>query len=132
MASMFCPQCRLEQPRDHVYCIRCSASLPGYLLDDEAPSKRMRFFAGLRITDADPEGAFLRVSCYLKEQTFNTPEGSVKIPGNHVRFSVWVGSEARSVISIPESEARELAAFITEELRRLNHGSEDLSPTGKE
>lgn len=123
MANMFCPQCRLEQPTEHVYCVRCSASLPGYLLDN-VPSKRMRFFAGLRVTDADPEGAFLRVSCYLKEQIFSSPEGSVKIPGNHVRFSVWVGAEARSVISIPESEARELATFITDELRRLNQTGE--------
>lgn len=64
-------------------------------------SKTARFFAGLRVDDEDPENAFLRVSSYRL--------------GNHVRFSVWVGDRARCVVSIPESEARELAAFLTAE-----------------
>ncbi|MBA3431689.1 MAG: hypothetical protein H0U16_09455, partial [Actinobacteria bacterium] len=80
----------------------------------------VRFFAGVKVSDGDPEGAFLRVSCYLKDQLFESPEGSVTIPGHHVRFSVWVGEEARSVISIPEAEAQELAQFISDELGRLN------------
>jgi hypothetical protein len=64
-------------------------------------SKAARFFAGLRVDDEDPENAFLRVSSYRLD--------------NHVRFSVWVGDRARCVISIPESEARELAAFLAAE-----------------
>ena len=115
--NMFCPHCRLEQPVNHVFCVRCGGELPGELLG--APSKRVRLFAGIRVSDDDPEGAFLRVSCYLKEQVFETPEGSVSIPGHHVRFSMWVDDEARCVLSIPESEARDLAAFIDEELGRL-------------
>ena len=90
------------------------------MLVKDPPAKRVRFFAGVRVSEGDPEGAFLRVSCYLKEQVFESPEGSVKIPGHHVRFSIWEGREARSVISIPESEARELAQFISHELGRLN------------
>ena len=63
--------------------------------------KTARFFAGLRAADEDPEDAFLRVTSYRD--------------GHHVRFSVWVGDTARCVVSIPESEARELAAFLTAE-----------------
>ncbi len=69
-------------------------------------SKTARFFAGLRVDDADPEDAFLRVTRY----------GST-----HVRFSVWVGDRARCVISIPESEARELAAFLVTETAAPAH-----------
>ncbi|MGH2693679.1 MAG: hypothetical protein ACRDJJ_02575 [Actinomycetota bacterium] len=59
------------------------------------------------------------MSCYLKEQSFESPEGSVSIPGRHVRFSVWVKDSARCVLSVPESEARDLARFIGEELDRV-------------
>jgi hypothetical protein len=64
-------------------------------------SKTARFFAGLRAADDDPENAYLRVTSYRD--------------GHHVRFSVWVGDRAQCVMSIPESEARELAAFLTAE-----------------
>ena len=117
MGSVFCPQCRQRQPSSHLYCLRCGESLPSHLLDD--PPKSARFFAGVKITPDDPENAFLRVSCYRRDQVLDSEEGSVTIPGRHVRFSVWVGSEARCVLSIPESEARELAAFVSRELDSL-------------
>ena len=120
MGAMFCPRCRLQQPMTHAFCVRCGSDLPAHLLDDDPAPKRVRFFAGVRVADSDPEGAFLRVSCYLKEQLFETPDGSVRIPGHHVRFSVWIGHEARSVISLPETEALELARFIVDEMRHLN------------
>ncbi len=66
-------------------------------------SKTARFFAGLRVADEDPADAFLRVTSYRD--------------GHHVRFSVWVDDRARCVISIPESEARELVEFLGAELR---------------
>ena len=119
MKEIFCPGCRLQQPTAHTYCIRCGERLPVQLLD-APPAKRVRFFAGMKVGEQDPEGAFLRVSCYLKEQTFESPEGSVTIPGHHVRFSIWVEDGARCVLSIPESEALELADFIRGELDRLN------------
>ena len=122
MDGIYCPSCRLHQPASHLYCVRCGSSLPTYLLEP-AHGKRARFFAGIKVTQGDPEGAFLRVSCYLKEQTFEAPEGSVTIPGRHVRFSVWVGERAQCVLSIPETEARELAVFIGEELGRLEPAS---------
>ncbi len=118
MQDIFCPQCRLSQPAAHTFCVRCGAALPAHLLGDEDRVKAARYFPGIKVSDGDPEGAFLRVTCYLKEQVFESAEGSVKIPGRHVRFSVWVGNEARCVMSIPESEARDLAAFVTQELGR--------------
>jgi hypothetical protein len=117
MRSVFCPQCRQRQPAAHLYCLRCGESLPSHLLD--APPKSARFFAGVKIAPDDPETAFLRVSCYRRDQLFETEEGAVRIPGHHVRFSVWVGSEARCVVSIPESEARELVSFVGRELDPL-------------
>jgi hypothetical protein len=70
-------------------------------------SKKALFFAGVKVTEGDPEGTFLRVSCYK--------DG----PGSHARFSVWIDDEARCVISIPESEALDLARFIEQELGHL-------------
>ena len=119
MEQIYCPECRLRQPADHRFCVRCGSSLPSNLLK-QGPAKRVRFFAGIKVSEGDPEGAFLRVTCYLKDQLFESPEGSVKIPGRHVRFSVWVDNEVRCVMSIPESEARDLATFVTEELGRAD------------
>ena len=111
MAEIFCPSCRLQQPTRHVFCVRCGAQLPTTLLAEAA--KQSRWFAGVPVALDDPRGAFLKVSRYLREQTFRTNEGEVTIPGHHVRFSVWVGDEARCVVSLPETEARDLASFIT-------------------
>jgi len=81
--------------------------------------KSARFFAGVKVAPADPESAYLRVSCYQTSERLEAPEGSVEVPGNHVRFSVWWRDEARCVMSISESEARELAGFLTDELGKL-------------
>lgn len=118
MSNIYCPQCRLSQPTDHAYCVSCGTDLPAYLLQGPSRAKSVRLFPGIKVGEGDPEGAFLRVSCYLKEQVFSSPEGSVTIPGRHVRFSVWVGDEARCVMSVPESEALSMAAFISSELGR--------------
>jgi hypothetical protein len=120
---IYCPQCRQQQPAVHIYCFRCGEPLPSEAMHG-TPNKAARFFAGTKVSDGDPEGAYLRVSCYLREQTVTSDEGSVTIPGHHVRFSVWVGNEARCVISIPEGEALDLARFISSE---LGHG---IAPPG--
>ena len=114
--SIYCPSCRLEQPVEHTFCVRCGTALPADLLERE-PVKTARFFAGVRVDGEDPENAFLRVSSYRRNQVLEAPEGSIEIAGNHVRFSVWVDDRARCVISLPESEARELVTFLAEELR---------------
>jgi hypothetical protein len=118
LESIFCPQCGQRQPVTHLHCLRCGDLLPTELLES-GPPKLARFFAGMRVDDGDPEGAYLRVSCYLRDQIVESAEGSVVVPGHHVRFSVWVGSEARCVVSLPEWEARDLARFISEELPEL-------------
>jgi hypothetical protein len=119
MKDIHCPQCRLKQPIGHTYCIACGEMLPGHLLGP-IPAKKTRSFAGIKVSEEDPAGAFLRASCYLKEQVWETEDGTVAIPGSHVRFSVWVGDEAKCVISIPHSEARDLARFLSAELSRLD------------
>ena len=118
MTEVFCPDCRFKQPGEHRFCFRCGRALPRHLFDRNQ-SKLARFFAGVKVDQADPENAYLRVSCYRREQTFESPEGSVVIPGSHVRFSIWVNDEARCVLSVPETEARDLSAFIAEGMTRL-------------
>lgn len=63
------------------------------------------------------------MSRYLRDQSFDTPEGPVTVSGGHVRFSLWDGSRAICALSIPAAEARDLADFLMEELSR--------EPTGR-
>jgi hypothetical protein len=124
MARIFCPDCRLEQSSKHAFCPRCGGVLPVELVDP-GRSKKTRFFAGTKMSHADKEGSFLRVSCYREEQTLEAPEGTVTIPGHHVRFSIWNDSRARCVLSLPETEARALAEFVLEELPSPRHGLDE-------
>lgn len=94
--------------------------LPTHILADAQP-KASRFFLGVKLQDADLDYGFLRVSCYRQDQTFESAQGSVTVPGHHVRFSIWDGVRARCAVSVPESEARDLATFIESELDRVFH-----------
>ena len=116
MQEIFCPACRLRQPTEHTYCVSCGVPLPSHLVENNSPEKVARFFAGIKVSGQDPENGFLRVSCYLREHTISADEGTISIPGNHVRFSMWVDSEAKCVMSLPSSEAREMAGFILGQL----------------
>jgi hypothetical protein len=60
----------------------------------------------------DPPHAAVRVSRYLDEIELTTRDGSVKVPSNHVRISVWIGDRAVCAISIPDDEAEKLAEFL--------------------
>ena len=120
MPQVFCPQCRLSQPAAHRFCPRCGSTMPHL----ERPAKSSRFFTGVRVADTDLPGAFLRVSCYRDEQVIHSPEGSVAVPGHHVRFSIWSDAEARCVISLPEIEARALIEFVSEQLGPSEVGAE--------
>jgi hypothetical protein len=130
MPKVFCPQCRLSQPAAHRFCPRCGSTFsssgvkPAAGRHLEPPAKTSRFFAGVRVADTDLPSAFLRVSCYRDEQVIHSPEGSVAVPGHHVRFSVWSDAEARCVISLPEFEARALIEFVSEELGPSEVGAE--------
>ena len=117
MPSLFCPMCRLRQPDDHLFCVACGAALPSHLVSTER-SKVARFFAGIKIGDEDPESGFLRVSCYRDEHRIESAEGSVRMPVDHVRVSMWIDNEARCVMSLPESEAREMAEFVLAQVGR--------------
>jgi hypothetical protein len=83
------------------------------------PAKATRLFAAMKANPSDPDAAFLRVSCYRRDQTIATPEGSVTLAGHHVRFSVWVGDTAVCVLSLSEGEGRDLAEFLAQELGRV-------------
>lgn len=111
MDELFCPNCRLQQPVDHHWCVSCGEALPSHLIA-EGVAKVARFFAGIKVGDDDPENGYLRVSCYNRDNTIESNEGSVSIPTNHVRVSMWVDNAARCVMSLPSSEAREMATFI--------------------
>lgn len=111
MENLFCPMCRLQQPTEHLYCVACGAALPSHLIV-QGPEKVARFFAGIKVGDDDPESGYLRVSCYRRDSRIESAEGSVRMDGNHVRVSMWVDNEARCVMSLPESEAREMANFV--------------------
>jgi hypothetical protein len=41
-----------------------------------------------------------------------TPEGSVRIPSGHVRFSIWIEDEAVAAVSVADHQAEELAAYL--------------------
>jgi hypothetical protein len=84
----------------------------------------------VKVDDHDADNAYLRVSCYLKDQVFESEEGSVTIPGHHVRFSVWVGDRAQCALSLPETEAQGLADFIQAELARLANGGGSTQVVG--
>ena len=128
MKDLYCPQCGLRQPRSHSYCLRCGIPIPGAMLEG-GPPKTALMFAGIRVAEDDVEGAFLRVSCYRKEQVFESEEGSVTVPGHHVRFSVWSDGEARCVISLPETEAADMVRFLA---THMGTGSLSNGETGVE
>ena len=109
VGELFCPRCRLQQPSSHKWCVACGESLPSHLIH---PGKVARFFAGIKVGDDDPEQGFLRVSCYRRDHRIESAEGTVSMAQDHVRVSMWVDDQARCVMSLPVSEAREMAVFI--------------------
>lgn len=129
MENLFCPMCRLRQSVDHTYCVACGATLPSHLVAD-APVKVARFFAGIKVGSDDPESGFLRVSCYRKDHAIDTEEGSIRMPGRHVRVSMWVDDEARCVMSLSESEAREMAAFVVSQVGPTDRSTMELPQVG--
>lgn len=124
MDELFCPNCRLQQPVEHRWCVSCGTALPSHLIYERA-QKVARFFAGIKVGDDDPENGYLRVSCYSRDQRIESPEGSISMPGSHVRVSMWVDDQARCVMSLPSSEAREMATFILSQVE-----AEQLQPSG--
>ncbi len=114
MSEIFCPSCRLQQPTTHTFCAQCGARLPIELV--APPAKMARFFAGVKVADADPEQGFLRVSHYRATERLHSGDTRLDVPTEHVRFSVWADNQAQCVISLPVSEARSLVSFLETEL----------------
>jgi hypothetical protein len=114
---LFCPQCGLKQPAEHRFCLSCGTPLPGHLLRKPSP-KISRWYLGIPVAREDPPNSALRVSRYLEEFEIHSAEGSVRIPDHHVRFSVWDGDRAVAAVSIPDTEAEDLARFLLASFRR--------------
>jgi hypothetical protein len=108
---MFCPSCGLQQPDLHRFCVSCGHALPTELLHVRRP-KVTQLFAGIPTHGSDPPDGVLRVSRYIEDVVFKSEEGSVTIPGHHVRFSVWFTDRPECAISLSDAEASRLALFL--------------------
>jgi hypothetical protein len=78
----------------------------------ERGPKVSQWFWTIPVTDVDPSQAALRVSCYLEEFEMESEGSSVRIPRDHVRFSVWVDDQAIAAVSLPNHEAQRLVEFL--------------------
>lgn len=74
--------------------------------------KVTRLFLGIQTSEPDPPGAVLRVSRYLEDHEFSAPEGSVLIPGDHARVSIWHVDRPVAAISVTGSDAERLGRFL--------------------
>jgi hypothetical protein len=108
---MYCSRCGSGQPDDHRFCAACGAQLPVESGNERTP-KVTRLYLGVQTSEHDAPGAVLRVSGYLEDHEFSAPEGTVTVPGDHVRFSVWVVDRPVAAISLTASDADELAHFL--------------------
>ena len=108
---MLCPRCGSDQPSDHRFCAACGAQLPGSLVRTRLP-KVTRLFLGIQTSEQDPAGAVLRVSRYLEDHEISAPEGSVLIPGDHARVSIWLVDRPVAAISVTGSDAEALGRFL--------------------
>jgi hypothetical protein len=108
---MFCPSCGFQQPDLHHFCVSCGHALPAELVSRKRP-KVTQLFAGFPTHPADSPDSVLRVSRYVDDVVFESAEGSVTIPGHHVRFSMWVTERPECAISLSDDEASRLALFL--------------------
>lgn len=108
---MFCPSCGLQQPDGHRFCVSCGFVLPTDLIRSKQP-KVTTLFPGIPTNSADPPDPVMRVSRYLEDLEVETADGSVTIPGHHVRFSIWVVDRPVCAMSLQDSEAERLARFL--------------------
>ena len=108
---MFCQRCGVDQSSDHRYCAACGAPLPGSSVRARLP-KVTRLFLGIQTSEQDPPGAVLRVSRYLEDHEVSAPEGSVLIPGDHARVSIWFVDRPVAAISVTASDAEALGRFL--------------------
>jgi len=91
--------------------VSCGSTLPTQLLHPRQP-KVTQLFAGVPTHPSDLPDSVLRVSRYADDVVFESPEGSVTIPGRHVRLSMWVTQRPECAISLSDEEAGRLALFL--------------------
>ncbi len=107
---MFCPRCGYGQSSDHSYCVACGAALPVW--QPASGPKESRWYVAVPVVPQDPPGAAVRVSRYTQEFDWETDDGAVRVPADHVRISVWVDDEVRAAVSLSETDAHDLALFL--------------------
>jgi hypothetical protein len=100
---MFCPSCGVSQPEDHRYCFVCGRKLPTHLVASGLP-KVTSLFPGIPTHPADPPAPVLRASHYLRDIEFASEDGSVIVPGHHVRFSIWPEDRPVCAMSLSDDE----------------------------
>ena len=108
---MDCPRCGFHAPEGHRYCGSCGNQLPAARTGGRIP-KITRLFLGIPTSEGDPPGAVLRVSRYLEDHEFSAPEGTITIPGDHARISIWLVDRAVAAVSLTGSDAEELGRFL--------------------
>lgn len=123
---MFCPDCGLQQPDRHRFCVSCGSVLPTELVRPGTP-KVTRLFIGIPTHPSDPPESVLRVSRYVEDVVFESAEGSVTIPGGHARLSLWVTQRPECAISLSDDEAGRLGLFLQAPIEAPRAGMADVS-----
>lgn len=108
---MDCPRCGFRAPEGHRYCGSCGTELPAAQTAGRSP-KITRLFLGIPTSEGDPPDAVLRVSRYLEDHEFSAPEGTITIPGDHARISIWLVDRPVAAVSLTGSDAEELGRFL--------------------
>jgi hypothetical protein len=110
---MYCPRCGVGGPEESRFCASCGAPLP---TGDERSGdpKITKLYLGIQTSDGDPPGPVLRVSRYLEDHEFSAPEGTITVPGDHARISIWHIDRPVAAISLTGSDAEELGRFLSD------------------
>jgi zinc ribbon protein len=113
---MFCPTCGSEQSDDHRFCAACGGRLPLELFEHRG-AKQTNLFLGIPTHPADAPEPVLRVTRYREDVEFESVEGSVVVPGHHVRFSIWIVDRPVCAMSLSDAEAERLGQFLLGSVR---------------
>jgi hypothetical protein len=100
-------------------------------LADSRP-KVSQWFWAMPVAPGDPPQAARRVSCYLEDFDVESGGQSVKVPRDHVRFSIWIEDQAVCAVSIPNHEAERLIEFLQAWLPRADELVSDRAPAAPE
>jgi hypothetical protein len=106
-----CPECGWGQEDAHRFCVSCGTRMPLTLPAGQLP-KVTQMFLGLPTHAADPPSPVLRASHYLRDIDFAAPEGIVRVPGDHVRISIWPDDRPVCAMSLSLDEAARLGRFL--------------------